>query len=211
MNNYDDVFVSSGVYTNSSLNSTGFDIFHHLNFLGDIGENISFRATAFAGVSRMNMELVGTDYLIGYWWYEDDWEDDLFLMPRTVNRWNNYNVLPYSYKKPWDGSIYPLKTLDHSGLRGWAFEPSLGFGMYAEIRTSLFNDKFILGAGRINHEWAAMDTGSSLILNETAAPFMGIDAKINFTKNISFTARGEIYCSYRKRLKENHLKEAGER
>ena len=133
------------------------------------------------------MEQVGDDYLIGYWWYEPDWREEKFQKPRTINTYKNYNVLPYSYKKPWDGSIYPLKNLNHSGLEGWAFVPSLGFGVYGELRTSLFNDKVNIGASRINHEWAAMDEGSSLVLNKNAAPFFSIDAKIKVLKNVSFS------------------------
>lgn len=186
-NNSDDIWVSSGVYTDSSKNSTGFDIFHHFNFYGDIGKYVSYRATAYAGVSKMDMDLVGTDYLIGHWWYEPDWREQNNPIDRTINKYKNYNVLPYSYKKKWDGSIYPLKKLDHSGLEGWAFEPSLGFGMYGEIRTSLFNDILNIGAARINHEWAAMDEGSSLVMNKDAAPFFAIDAKLNLLKNVSIS------------------------
>lgn len=186
-NNYDEAFVSSGFYSDSSLNSTGIDIFHHFNFTGDLGKNVSYRASAFAGATKMNMKQVGNDYLIGYWWYEPDWREEKFENPRTINTYRNYNVLPYSYKKPWDGSTYPLKKLDHSGLEGWAFAPSLGFGVYGEIRTSLFDDMINIGAGRINHEWAAMDEGSSLVMNQSAAPFMGIDAKINLFKHVSLS------------------------
>ena len=83
-----DAYINSnliGFYNNSKHNSTGFDVFHYFNFSGDIGKNVSYRTSAFAGVTRMNMEQVGDDYLIGYWWYEPDWRKEKFQKPRKIN------------------------------------------------------------------------------------------------------------------------------
>ena len=186
-NNTDNIFVSSGFYNDSSLNSTGFDVFHYFNFAGDLGKNVSYRSTAYAGISWMELKKLSDDYVIGYWWYEDDWRYNKLEHPRTINTFKNYNVLPYSYKKAWDGSIYPLTNLNHSGLEGWADNPSLGFGMYGDLRASFFDDMITIGAGRFSHEWAAMDEGSSLVLNQNASPFFEVDAKFKLFKFLSFS------------------------
>ena len=186
-NNTDNIFVSSGFYNDSSLNSTGYDFFHYFNFAGDIGKIVSYRASAYAGSSWMELKQISDDYVIGYWWYEDDWRYNKLEHPRTIKNFKNYNVLPYSYKKVWDGSIYPLKNLNHSGLEGWADNPSLGFGMYGDLRASFFDDMLTIGAGRFSHEWAAMDDGSSLVLNKNASPYFGIDGRINLFKILSLS------------------------
>ena len=187
--NRDEIFVSSGFYDDSELNSTGYEIFHNFDFVGDFTKYLSYRITGFIGATRMPLQQVGDDYLIGYWWY-DDWDyttNGENNQKRTINTYRNNSVLPYSYKKKWDGSIYYLTNVSYSGLKGWAFEHSLGFGMYAELRTSLLNDKLNIGIGRINRDWASMDLNSSLVLNSNAAPFLGIDAKVDLFDWISFS------------------------
>lgn len=187
--NRDELFVSSGFYDDSELNSTGYEIFHNFDFVGDFTKYLSYRITGFIGATRMPLQQVGDDYLIGYWWY-DDWDyttNGENNQKRTINTYRNNSVLPYSYKKKWDGSIYYLTNVSYSGLKGWAFEHSLGFGMYAELRTSLLNDKLNIGIGRINRDWASMDLNSSLVLNSNAAPFLGIDAKVDLFDWISFS------------------------
>lgn len=189
VNNYFEGFMSSGFYNLSDINSTGYEGYYNLNFTGDLGKYFSFRTSGFLGLTEMPLEQVGDDYLIGYWWY-DDWDyknNGLNNQKRTINTFKNNSVLPYSYKKKWDGSVYYLSNLTHSGLEGWASEVGLGFGMYAEIRTSLLDDRINLGIGRINREWAAMDDNSSLVLNSNAAPFLGFDAKVDLFKWLSFS------------------------
>lgn len=187
--NYDEGFISSGFYNLSDINSTGFEIFHNFNFVGDFGKNLSYRATAFLGLTEMPLQQVGNDYLIGYWWY-DDWDSStngVGNRKRTINTFRNNSVLPYSYKKKWDGSVYYLTNLNHSGLEGWPTQLALGFGMYGEIRASLFDERISIGFGRYNHEWAAMDDNSSLVLNANASPFLGFDIKIDLFKWLSFS------------------------
>jgi len=204
--NRDELFVSSGFYDDSELNSTGYEIFHNFDFVGDFTKYLSYRITGFIGATRMPLQQVGDDYLIGYWWY-DDWDyttNGENNQKRTINTYRNNSVLPYSYKKKWDGSIYYLTNVSYSGLKGWAFEHSLGFGMYAELRTSLLNDKLNIGIGRINRDWASMDLNSSLVLNSNAAPFLGIDAKVDLFDWLSFsTVTGVMEFPNAKHINEN--------
>lgn len=207
-NNTFETFVSSGVYTDSKLNSTGFEVFNNFNFLGDIGKNFSYRSTGYMGITQMPLQQVGEDYFIGYWWY-DDWRDtkegrdengagDYLairdpsgekreITERTINTFRNNSVLPYSYKKKWDGSVYYLSFLNANGLEGWPDNPSLSFGMFGELRTSFANDRINIGVARINREWAAMDYGSSLVLNQNASPFIGVDASVKILDWLSFS------------------------
>lgn len=212
--NYDEFFISSGFYNDSSLNSTGFESYNNMNFFGDLGSSFSYRISGFLGATKMPLQKVGDDYLIGYWWY-DDWSDtykdfNSYIanrenhQKRTINTFRNNSVLPYSYKKKWDGSIYYLSNLTYSGLKGWAFELGLGFGMYAEIRASLLNNKVNIGIGRINRDWASMDENSSLVLNSNAAPFLGVDAKVDLFDWLSFsTVTGVMEFPNAKHINEN--------
>ena len=181
------------MYSNSSNNSFGYEIENYLNVFGDLGNNISYRSLTYLEVTKMNIKKLG-EYNIGWWWYDDYGDKDSFVREdhfneRTINTYRNYAVLPYSYKKHWDGSVYYLHGgMNSAGLTGWPFETSCGFGMQGEIHGTFFNDLFSVGIGRYNREWGAMDTGSSLVLNQNAHPFFGVDTTVNLFKWLNFSA-----------------------
>ena len=109
---------------------------------------------------------------------------------QMVNIHQTAKNLPYAYKKPWSGQFYFSKNMNAAGLEGWATSFGLGFSIDGEIRGSILDNHIILGAGRFDREVAAMDTGSSLVLNAQAYPFMAVDAQFklfNFLKFYSLT------------------------
>lgn len=178
-----ETFMSGGIYSNNSNNSFGLDIWENINIFGNLGNSVSYKAYGYVGISKMNLQKLGT-YNIGWWWYDDYGDKDSFSRPdhmsdRTINTYRNYSVLPYSYKKFWDGSVYYLNGgLNSNGLTGWPFEAALAMGMQGEIHGSFFNNLLEVGIGRMNREWAAMDTGSSLVYNANAHPFFGVDVSV---------------------------------
>ncbi len=194
---------SGGLYTDSDYNSFGMDNMYIINFDGDIGKGLSYRLKGVLDFSWMPLMEIG-DYLIGYPWFEDgldDFADGKFAedsveyakiknTQRRIRRYLNNSYLPYSYKKPWSGQFYFSKNMNASGLEGWATSFGLGFSIDGEIRGSILDNHIILGAGRFDREVAAMDTGSSLVLNAQAYPFMAVDAQFklfNFLKFYSLT------------------------
>ncbi len=189
-------FCSGGVYKDSSENSYGYETYGTLDFYGDFGKDISYRAFGYIDLTKMPITLMGT-YYIGNWWdsthdkinlVDDDTEAWDSTDPRYIKKWRNYSVLPYSYKKHWDGSVYHLTKLTAEGLQSWPHSTSLGFGMFGELHGSFFNNHLELGVGRYNREWAEMDEGSSLALNQSAHPFLGIDTTFRLFDFISLSS-----------------------
>ena len=183
---YLETFTSGGAYNDNSLNSVGYDIFDYGLLYGKITNYISYKTKVFMGLTKMPLSQLGSDYVIGQWWdtnYKVDTTGDL---SRTINTYKNYSVFPYSYKKPWLGSIFYLSNINANGLEGWPFVNSFAYGMDGEIHSSLFDDKLQLGIGRYSRDFASMDTKSSLVLNEMAQPFFGMDVHLQLTDFISF-------------------------
>ena len=178
--------VSSGVYDNKDLNATSFEFIHNMNFVGDIGNNLSYRATGYLDALDIPIQQLGDDYLIGYWWYDGWKEDPSNSIPRTINTFRMNSILPYSYKKKWTGSVYYFSNLSSNGLEGWPVQPSGTFGMLGELRTNILKDKITLGFSRINREWGGMDENSSLFFNYMASPFVAIDAGVKLFDWFSF-------------------------
>ena len=178
-----DIFASTGVYNKSDFNSLGYDFIYDFKFTGDILKNASYNFEAYIGISKMPLVKMG-QYDIGKWWYDNKDGDVGYdkntgtSLPRTINVFKNYTVLPYSYKKFWDGQAYFLSNLSASGLEGWPFVNALCFGMSGELRASFFDTKLEIGMGRTDREWAMMDTNSSLVLNANASPFLAFDARL---------------------------------
>ena len=191
---------SGGIYTDSSYNSWGMDNMYKINFDGDIGKGLSYRLKGVIDISKMPLMELG-NYFIGYPWYDSavrsyldgqykddgsDYTDDVKDKARYIRRYLNNAYLPYTYKKPWSGQFYFAKNMNAGGLEGWATSLGLGFSIDGEIRGSLLDNHIILGAGRFDREIAAMDDGSSLVLNKQAYPFMAVDAQFKIFDWLKF-------------------------
>lgn len=107
---------------------------------------------------------------------------------RTIKSYYNASVLPYSYSKTWDGSVYFLTNLDASGLEGWPNNLAIAPSMFGEITSDLFENRLQLKIGRYRREWAAMDDGSSLVLNKMARPFFAGEFLVSPFKFIKFSS-----------------------
>ena len=59
------MFISGGVYNDSSLNSIGYEAWGNLDFSGDLGKNTSYKTTGFIGLTSMPLKEMG-EYTIGY-------------------------------------------------------------------------------------------------------------------------------------------------
>lgn len=189
---------SGGVYSKSDYNSFGMDNIFKIAFDGDIGEKLSYRIKGDLDLSKIPLKEVGK-YFIGYPWYdgdvqafldgvlkEGDEKYDVSSKARYIRKYLINSYLPYSYKKPWSGQFYYLSNMNASGLEGWATQIGIGFTVDGEIRGTLLNDKIMLGIGRVDREVAAMDNGSSLVLNSHAYPFMAADVQFKIFDFLKF-------------------------
>ena len=183
------ISLSMGLYDFPDYSRGGMEVWNSLDFSGDLGNYISYRNLTYLGLSKVPLRKVG-EYDIGYWYStpynsSNDFSSAKEQSPRYISVYKNLAYLPFSYKKFYDGSSYPLEGgINAGGLHPWANELSLCFGMSGEIRAS-FLDIIELGASRIRREWGGMETGSSLVLNSSARPFFALDAALKPFKWIS--------------------------
>ncbi len=200
-----------GLYNDSDFNSFGFDICPAFNFYGDITKYISYNFQGILDLTYMPLNEQG-EYFIGFPWFNDGVEDyfDGKMSSdasdgtsinykdfenenkRYIKKFQNNSYLPFSYKKPWDGQVYLVSNLSASGTEGWATEFGVGGSVLAEIKASLFDDHLTIGAGRLSHEWAAMDVGSSLVLNKQARPFFEVNTSLEMFSWLKFSTLSGI-------------------
>lgn len=194
---------SGGFYNDSSMNSVGMDMLPIFDFRGDITKYLSYGIKCYFDASYMPLYDQG-DYFIGYSWFDagvEEFSDGAFDSNgnpypephrRTIKKQLNNSYLPYTYRKPWDGQIYLLSDMSASGTEGWATELGISGGITAEIKTSLLDDRLTIGAGRQYHEWAAMDNGSSLVMNKNARPFFEFNTGMELFPWLKFSTLAGI-------------------
>lgn len=166
-----DMNASASLYNGDDFTYGG-NFMPTISALGDVGSRISYSFSLFGVIARAPLTQVGT-YKIGEFWYDENSSD------KIIKTFTNNAFFPFSYQKKWDGSVYKPGGLDASGLEGWCDNLALGFGIHSEVTAGFLNDNLILRVGRIKREWAAMENGSSLVLNSNASPFLAGEGSLN--------------------------------
>lgn len=210
--------VSAGIYTNSEFNAFAMDFIANYDFSGDISKYFSYNLHGVLDIARVPLYERGDDYFVGYSWFDtfekgpsaqatvdtyelgdfvDEIEENglesarlLYGEPRRrlLKKQSNTAFLPFTYLRKFGGQVYYLENLSTSGLEGWPTTLAITFAITADMRTSLLDDKINIGVGRIRHEWAAMDRGSSLVLNSHALPFFAADMSFEILPCLKFSA-----------------------
>jgi hypothetical protein len=164
-----DIEGSTGVFPGDKYFGTETWLTLHLN--GDLGNHVSWGITGGAGLimaPRKELGLYNT-YYPGF----DDEADEQYKNQEITVYSGPLTYFPYTYKKRWDDSIHSLEDLD--GFGSWPERASIGYTIESEITASFLEDKLIVRTGRISHEWGSTSLGSSLVLNQMARPFLGIE------------------------------------
>lgn len=174
--------VSGGIYDDSGMNEWGLNFLLTVSASGDLSKYFSWDFNVFGNLARAVLQEKCDDYNIGHWWYTYETDDPDYFKDETrprkarlIKTYRNNAYFPFSYHKTWDGSVYKPGNMTASGLEGWADDLAFGFGINAEMSVNVLNNAMQFRLGRIRHEWAAMDTGASLVLNKGARAMLAIE------------------------------------
>ena len=144
---------------------------------GDMGSKFSWYIDAGGGLMKAPRQELGTAYPF----YEGFENGDIDQARKDQNV--PYTVFsepipffPYTFQKHWDGSIFKAENISSSGFYDWPEGIAFGYQLNGEMAASFLDDAIFVRAGRLQREWAAGTTGSSLVLNAAARPFFGIEA-----------------------------------
>jgi len=157
-----------------------------LSFIGDLGKSLSYGLTinGFIGKSprtilgeynNMDLENINTD------------RNKEQINVNTVRR-DPFAYFPFTYKKRWDGFVFPADGVNHSGLSIWPDALSIGYSMMPELSGEFFSGHFEYRFARLDREWAGMTTNGSLVLNQSAQPFLAFETVISPFSWISFSS-----------------------
>ena len=165
----------SAAFFSGGDNYWGTEIWAQAYLNGDLGNFVSYGFDFAGGLIKAPRNFLGL-YNTYYEGFENvpgsEYQNEMirvYTQPLTY--------FPYSYKKRWDGSIYFLGNL--SSFEPWPDSLAGGYGIDTEITGSFLDDKLIMRAGRISHDWGSGPVGSSLAFNQMARPFAALEAEFN--------------------------------
>lgn len=176
-----DMFLSCGAYNKSGVSEWGASWTPDFGFKGDLSEYVSYNLDLFGNIARAKLDDMGPYEVRGAKGWKDD-PDGTLRANRKITAYRNNAFFPFSYHKTWDGSVYKPSDMTADGLEGWPDGMALGFGITSEIDAAFIGDVFQFRFGRIRHEWAAMDKGSSLVLSDGARQFLAFEQIITPAK-----------------------------
>jgi len=164
---------SGGFYSSFEEQHFGVELWLQAYMNGDIGRNFSYGLSAEGGLMKIPRIKFGNGNTY-YSTFEDD-PDGEFVNRTTTVYSEPLTHFPYTYKKRWDGSVF---FLDDLGMyESWPVSLAGGYNLLAELTSSFLDNKLILRLGRMRRDWGSGSLGSSLVFNQMARPFLGIEGE----------------------------------
>jgi len=170
-----DVEGSSGFYSSFEDRYFGMETWVSFYLNGDVGNHFSWEFGGEGGLMKAPRNELGK-YNTYYEGYVN--EDDTQYVNQRIDVYSEpLTHFPYSYKKRWDGSVFPFDDL--SSFETWPDSASGAYNLVSEAAASLFENRLFMRVGRISREWGSSPLGSSLALGQMARPFLGVEAEFN--------------------------------
>jgi len=150
---------------------------------GDLGSNISYGFTISGGVFQSPRKLLGNYHTYSAGFNNDGagpYPDMPWYKDQVIITYSEpLAFFPYTYKKNWDGSVWFTTNISDSGHEGWPQELSIGFSMIPEFAGTFLNGHISYRIARLDREWGGMTNNGSLVLNQSAQPFLA--GEVTFT------------------------------
>ena len=177
---------SGAYYTEDEKAYLGTDTWGIIFVEGDVGENFSFNVDFSGGIMKAERSYLGT---FDTYATELDDSPDKGNVNRRLDVYSQpMAFFPYTYQKSWDGFMFHPGNITASSMKAWPEKPSIAARMLSELSGIALGDTLLLRAGRFQREWGGMASGSSLVFNASARPFIGVEAVFNPAPWFSFSS-----------------------
>jgi hypothetical protein len=148
-----------------------------ISFIGDLGRNASYGFSLVGFIGRSPRAILGRyNHLV------DNPEETIIVQSEPLA------YFPFTYKKRWDGFIFPYGDYSSGSMVAWPEGISLGYTMLPELAGILLNGHVFYRFARIDREWAGMTNNGSLALNQSAQPFLAFETLIQPFPWITFSS-----------------------
>jgi hypothetical protein len=170
-----DFSLAGAYYTEGEGLQKAGDARFFVSFKGDLGNQTSYGAGLGMGAFKASRAKLGT-YDSYYPGFIDKNHPDTSFINQTLTIYSEpLAYFPYTYKKKWDNHLYYPGSLSASAMESWPEKMALGYFYEAEFAGTFLKDHISYRIARLDREWAGMAGNSSLVLNQTAQPFLGME------------------------------------
>jgi len=160
-----------------------FYIIPSISFIGDLTKNASYGLTINGFIGKSPRAILGQYETTPF----DPADDETHYM-KFPARSGPLAYFPYTYKKKWDSFVYSINDIGNRSMLAYPDELSVGYSMMSELSGEFLNGHFMYRFSRIDREWAAPVSGGSLVLNQSAQPFLAFETVITPFEWISFSS-----------------------
>jgi len=154
-----------------------------ISFIGDLGKSASYGFTLTGFIGKSPRAVLGRYETTPY-----DPDDDETHYQRFPARSEPLAYFPYTYKKKWDAFVFSVDDIGNSSMLAWPEEISIGYSMMPELSGAFLNGHFTYRFARLDREWGSPVNGGSLVLNQSAQPFLAFETVITPFEWISFSS-----------------------
>jgi len=145
----------------------------YISLLGDLGKYASYGFALGGFLGKSPRAILGQYETTPY-----DEEDKKTYYQSFPTRSEPLAYFPYTYKKRWDGFVWATTQVDNTGQLNWPESVSIGYLMLPELSGSFLNGHFMYRIARVDREWGGPINNGSLLLNQSAQPFLAFETVI---------------------------------
>jgi hypothetical protein len=160
-----------------------FSVIPSISFLGDLGRNTSYGLTINGFIGKSPRAVLGQYETTPY-----DPADDETHYLKFPARSEPLAYFPYTYKKKWDSFVYSINDIGNRSMLSYPEDLSVGYSMLSELSGEFLNGHFMYRFSRLDREWASPVNNGSLVLNQSAQPFLAFETVIAPFDWISFSS-----------------------
>jgi len=161
----------------------------YFSWKGDLGRSVSYGLTFGGAFIRAPRYVRGRFNTFGHDWENRYGEADWARQNRVLVAYSEpLTYFPFSYTVGWDGSVWFLGSIDAGGFEGWPQIMSVSYYMIPEMAGSLLNGHVLWRIASNSREWGGMTSNSSLIINQSASPFLAAELTVMPLPWFSFSA-----------------------
>jgi len=179
----DDPLFEGAAFPKSGDLFADYNITPYISFIGDLGKSVSYGFTISGFIGKSPRAIFGQYETTPY-----DPDDDETHYQKFPARSEPLAYFPYTYKKKWDAFVFDASDIGNASMLAYPENFSLGYSMTPELSGELFNGHVMYRFARMDREWSSPISKGSLVLNQSAQPFLAIETVVVPFDWISFSS-----------------------
>ena len=182
-----DMVFGAGIYPDEEGFTWSNESIFSLYFKGDLGRQASYGVTITGGFFRIPRNHLGyyNTFYSGY----PGREGEPWLYNRLIPTFSQPRTFfPFTHNMNWDAFVWYITDVSNASHQEWPHQLSIGYSMLPELSGHFLNGHVLYRFARLDREWSSMTRNYSLVLNQSAQPFLAGEVTFIPFPWVSFSA-----------------------